>query len=515
MRGSTDLQTKMMVVQVLFDLYKVITIELHRKVSANYTKSDFFNRCPCCLNGSLMRSEYWAMVDSIRECLPLQNRMNGDYVTLEHDPLRHKHINGNQLKFIDVCSSKGCSKYEQRKFHSADDLGRYGLRLDLERTPFLKYDTSNKSINQQLKCRSVSNVLNCRPRSSSTIAFSLLSDIDPGDETILEINSIMRLLNKSSMSMDGSHHLIEMMCLKNLLNGARSYYPFRITHWDDFSKCRVSSYFISIRDESRYQAADTSGTFAQNNNNRMGESRLNEDNDFEFRQNMHAAQFDGEMMDNDEGMADYRQQFDAISKDFISSERQHFDPPQNGSFYQWLTMRSMIDTIQQKWWSLFGKYWIVKNDKNDDDIKKMKWLMTGGNHDTMDVCGENASLHCDEMYFNASNVNLCDKNECVGTGRLQVYLLNRNQSKLLKLELGCQLPVKRQFKLKSDLVKALRKNDWGARGGSSSNVDNLCYWMNKKHTIVREHWDPGSMEFSLPNSRTGFFDKCVTQYIYL
>ena len=207
-------------------------------------------------------------------------------------------------------------------------------------TPFLKYEASNKSINQQLKCRSVNNVLNCRPRSSSTIAFSLLSDIDPRDETILEINSIMRLLNKSSMSMDGSHHLIEMRHLKNLLNGARSYYPFRITHWDDFSKCRVSSYFVSIRDESRYQAADTSGTFAQNNNNnRMGESRLNEDNDFEFRQNMHAAQFDGVMMDNDQGVADYRQQFDAISKDFINSERQQFRPT------KWVSLSGAYDEI--------------------------------------------------------------------------------------------------------------------------------------------------------------------------
>ena len=217
--GVTDLQTKMMVVQVLFDLYKVITIELHRKVSANYTNSDFFDRCPSCLNGSLMRGEYQAMVDSIRECLPLQNRMNGDYVTLECAPLRHEHVNGNQLNFIDVCSSKGCGEHEQRKFHSVDDLGRYGLRLDLVPTPFLKYEASNKSINQQLKCRSVNNMLNCRPRSSSTIAFSLLSDIDPRDETILEINSIMRLLNKSSMSMDGSHHLIDMRRLKNLLNG--------------------------------------------------------------------------------------------------------------------------------------------------------------------------------------------------------------------------------------------------------------------------------------------------------
>ena len=85
--GFTDLQTKIMVV-------KVFTIELHRKVIANYTNSDFFDQFPSSLNGSLMRGEYQAMVDSIRECLPLQNRMNGDYVMLERHPLRHEHVNG-------------------------------------------------------------------------------------------------------------------------------------------------------------------------------------------------------------------------------------------------------------------------------------------------------------------------------------------------------------------------------------------------------------------------------------
>ena len=53
--GVTNLQMKMIVVQVLFGLCKVITIELHRKVSANYTNSDLFDQCPSCLNGSLMR----------------------------------------------------------------------------------------------------------------------------------------------------------------------------------------------------------------------------------------------------------------------------------------------------------------------------------------------------------------------------------------------------------------------------------------------------------------------------
>ena len=47
---------------------------------------------------------------------------------------------------------------------------------------------------------------------------------------------------------------------------------------------------------------------------------VNEDNDFEFRQNIHVAQFNGIMMD-DEEVADYGQQFDTIFKDLISSER--------------------------------------------------------------------------------------------------------------------------------------------------------------------------------------------------
>ena len=115
MRGVIDLQTKMMAVQVLFDLYKVITIKLHRKVSVNYMNSGFFDWYPSCLNGSLMRGEYQAMVDNIRECLPLQDRMNGGYVTLERDLLHHEHINGNQLKFIDACS-KGVVNMKKENF---------------------------------------------------------------------------------------------------------------------------------------------------------------------------------------------------------------------------------------------------------------------------------------------------------------------------------------------------------------------------------------------------------------
>ena len=47
-------------------------------------------------------------------------------------------------------------------------------------------------------------------------------------------------------------------------NEENYYYPFRIMHWSDIDKCKMSSFFVSFRDESRYQAADRSGTFVGN-----------------------------------------------------------------------------------------------------------------------------------------------------------------------------------------------------------------------------------------------------------
>ena len=37
---------------------------------------------------------------------------------------------------------------------------------------------------------------------------------------------------------------------------------------------------------------------------------------------------------------------------------------------------------------MFGKHWSVKNDLNYDDCKMMHWLMTCGNHATVDTVGK-------------------------------------------------------------------------------------------------------------------------------
>ena len=156
-----------------------------------------------------------------------------------------------------------------------------------------------------------------------------------------------------------------------------------------------------------------------------------------MRQAVRVAQTADDNIDNN---VSYRQQFDSISKDFLSAERENFDPIL-GSMYQWLT--SQVLCSEQKWWSIFGKYWLIKNERNDDDVKLMKWLMTGGNHGTIDTCGENVSLHCEKM---------------VGRSRLIESQFIDTPAKALKLELGSQLPVKSPFKYSRDVIKRLNND---------------------------------------------------------
>ena len=216
------------------------------------------------------------------------------------------------------------------------------------------------------------------------------------------------------------------------------------------SRCTISSYFVGIRYKSRYQSSDNSGVCGRWSKI----STLNEDGDFEFREDVRAALFDV-----NDGEAN-RQQFDSISKDFLSSMSINFDP-QRGSFCQNITVKSH-QTFEQKWWSLFGKYWLVKNERNDDDVKMMRWLMTGGNHGMIDTCGENSSLNCDEIYYGLPKIDhLKSERECIGSGPLMDAGSIDMPAKLLKLELDSQIPIKTPFKLKRDILKVVQKNDWG------------------------------------------------------
>ena len=164
--------------------------------------------------------------------------------------------------------------------------------------------------------------------------------------------------------------------------------------------------------------------------------------------------------------------------------------------------------------SLFGKYWFVKNERNDDDVKMMRWLMTGGDHGTIDICGENSNLNCDEIYYGLPKIyHLESERECIRSGRLMDAGSIDTPAKLSKLELGIQIPIKSPFKLQRDVLKAVQKNGWGKNSPESLSCS--CYWMNKtSNVVVNEYCDVGPIEFALPNSKTGFFDEFVIQKVY-
>ena len=95
-KAMNDLQTKMSVFNVLFDVYKVLSIELHRR-----NQTSFMAGCPICTDGYLMKEEYQALIDSIRECLPLRDTL----IDEEEDPLRMEKMSPSSIMFLETQGS--------------------------------------------------------------------------------------------------------------------------------------------------------------------------------------------------------------------------------------------------------------------------------------------------------------------------------------------------------------------------------------------------------------------------
>ena len=149
--------------------------------------------------------------------------------------------------------------------------------------------------------------------------------------------------------------------------------------------------------------------------------------------------------------------------------------------------------------------WLVKNQFNDSDCKKMNWLMTGGNHATVDTSGENFTMHCDSMCYKCQrDLPGIDRLKYIGCGRLINSCSIDTPARLLKLELGAQLPIKSLPKLKRDIVKSLKRGSFCGQLTSHGSK----YWQGR--SIMPHHRDE-SIEYALPNSRSSFFDNSVVQ----
>ena len=84
------------------------------------------------------------------------------------------------------------------------------------------------------------------------------------DECSLNATSKLKIIERLMIScckQPSDRAVIEMKRWDSYLNESNSYYPFRATNWSDNRTCKISSYFLAIQDESRYQAADSSGTY--------------------------------------------------------------------------------------------------------------------------------------------------------------------------------------------------------------------------------------------------------------
>ena len=86
--------------------------------------------------------------------------------------------------------------------------------------------------------------------------------------------------------------------------------------------------------------------------------------------------------------------------------------------------------------------------RSDTDVKKMQWLMTSGNHGTINTCGENTSLHCHESYYSDS----LPKGSKGDAKSIDI------PAKLARLELSCQIPLKSPCEMRCDVVKACVRN---------------------------------------------------------
>ena len=112
----------------------------------------------------------------------------------------------------------------------------------------------------------------------------------------------------------------------------------------------------------------------------------------------------------------------------------------------------------------------------------MRLLMNDANHETVDTCGENVSC------FNGG------KGKQIGH-----RLIIDNNSKVLRKELGQQIPIKSGQKMNRDVDKFVNKT-FGEECSIGFSRRGCWKW---------EHFD-----YVEPNTRNGFFDSCVVQKFY-
>ena len=186
--------------------------------------------------------------------------------------------------------------------------------------------------------------------------------------------------------------------------------------------------------------------------------------------------FDDDINDDQENIV-WREQFDSIRRDFDSAFKKSDD-----------------NLYRLEWMNVFGKYWLDQEEWCKDDVEMIPWFTTGANHATVDTCGEHL----------ASRI-LAQRDYKIKGSRLSRTTFY-NPSKLLKQELGMQLPIKSIFKLRRDMRKFAGRNLLGSQFMS---VLDPFYW-NYDGGLTLGQVASGR-EILLANNKASFFDECIVQ----
>ena len=466
-----DFETRAYTYQILIDVYKYLSIDVH------HWRGQY---CPTCHPTHLIKQELQTMVESVREALPLGR----EGVTLSSsDPVNIEPIErSSRITFVE--REKRVDEIDLvDEFMKHSEVGKMLNDCDLVanayRTPRPKREVT--------QCSDASNEIN------NLLTRSMNDFVNLNDEGgHLVMREVRRQLDKELLQ-DKEDSIEAQAQEDSFFRSEIGYYPYKLSFWTDSECCKIASTFTSMRDDVRYQGCDVAGTYGRKKNSMIGglsSSKQRSTQRIERMNRYHPIPQDAVRRrivrpvrrrlfndvvddDNTEDVV-WREQRDSIRVDFACA------------------MRDEGVKYDESWLNVFGKYWIGLEDWCKSDVDQMHWLMMGANHMTVDTCGENMGAYI----IGSRNI---DDARCPSL---------HTPSRVLRRELGMQLPIRSRCKVRRDVLKFAMRNN--IRNSEERSLFDETYWKTNGY-IDEGKLNADCCEILLPNSKDCFFDECIVQ----
>ena len=468
-----DLETKLLVYQVLIDVYKYVSIDVHHWIG---------RLCPTCHPIHLIKQELQTMIESVREAIPLG--LDGLELS-SYDPVNIEPIGkGSRVKFVER-ERASLDLIEEFRRHS--EVGKLINDCDLVAKGYREYPKATKRLHRP---SGVSNELN------NYYILHMHDFCKTTDGGSLEMENVRKRLDQELLA-DDEKSILAQANEDSFFSPNVGYYPYKLSFWDDAECCKIASTFTSIRDDVRYQGCDRAGTYDRVN--LFGASSVQRTSQRMERMNRYhplppgvvrrrivrpvrrQLNFDGGDEQQEENVT-WREQRDSIRIDFACALRD-------------LKNDEHDDAV---WLNVFGKYWVGLEDWCKSDVDQMHWLMMGANHMTVDTCGENMGSYV----IGSQDI---DDSQCSS--------VIHTTPRALRRELGMQLPIRSHCKVRRNLLKFRTRNELSASHAYDDPIMNDAYWKSSGY-VDDGFASSGCFKVLLPNSKDCFFDECIVQHFY-